>query len=184
MAGLETRRAKILIIDNNPAEIRLIASVLPLSTVKLIATSASKAMEIMLSSPELPSLVLLDVTLAGPAEGAFCQKLLTEPPMAIIPRILIGNRPSELDPLMNLNCGFDCILRPFSPDDLALMIKVQLQIQDMQRELREIERDRERIINARAQEIVAFQASVRSVVNRLLGLCPPTEGRPKRVRIQ
>lgn len=177
MATLESRRAKILIVDNNPADISLIARALPADSVKLIATCASKAMEILLNGTELPNLVILDTTLARFDNDSICHSLRADPRLATLPVILIGNRPAELDPLMRMGCGVDFILRPFSPEDIALPVEVQLQTQEIQRELCDIQRDPERIIHARAKDILDFQILVRSILKRLLDLCPQDQAR-------
>lgn len=115
---------KVLIVDDEPAQIRLVSTLLNASGFKpLTAGSGHEAVRLMLQ--EKPDLVLLDVMMPG-IDGCETCRLIRE--ISDVPVIMLtGQRKSETDIVHGLDCGADEYLaKPVGNRELLARIKATL----------------------------------------------------------
>lgn len=125
----------ILVVDDELANTESIKEVLTLSGYQVIvANSASEGMEII--SNIKPDVILLDIKMPEINGLMFCKTLKSNPVYSDIP-IIIFTADDSIDNVdkAHLAGAADFVKKPFTPGELDVRIKIQLQ----QRALREKE---------------------------------------------
>jgi len=111
--------SKILVVDDNPDIVELIASRLELSNYEVI-TAASGEEALLKAVKEKPDLVLLDVTMQGIDGFETGCRLKADPATRHIPIIMVTAKGENADLLRAVNvvkaAGY--IVKPFQPDKL------------------------------------------------------------------
>lgn len=110
--------AKILIVDDSPAEVRLMQSVLDHAGYASVAIHDATRLEHMIEK-EKPSLILMDVVM--PQRNGFqaCRELKGNADYSQIPVVMVSSKNSESDKFWAKQQGADgYIVKPFSSDDL------------------------------------------------------------------
>lgn len=149
--------ARILIVDDVPANIQLIANMLSKEAFQ-ISAALSGPQALALVERVQPDLVLLDVTM--PAMDGFetCRQLKARPETADVPVIFLTGRASEEDVLKGFEAGgVDYVSKPFSHPELMARVQTHLRL----RRLVEVER----------QQRAELQASL-ARIKQLSGLLP------------
>jgi len=116
--------AKILLVEDDPRMVRLVSEVLKAVGHQVVAsTNGPRAIEMV--AMEQPSLVLLDVLLAGEMDGfAVCQRVRE---FSDVPIIMLTARARESDVLTGFDAGADDYLtKPFSSRELVARVKAVL----------------------------------------------------------
>lgn len=131
----EAERAKILVIDDVKSNLVSLRGMLQaLDYVPYMAQSISAAISIL--EKQLPDLILLDISMPEMDGFEFCEMLKDNPRTRKIPVIFI----SAVEDIADKERGFDLgaadfIQKPFSLSDLALRVKTQLRVSEIQAEL-------------------------------------------------
>ncbi len=119
--------ARILIVDDVPANVRLLAHALLPDYAVRVATSGSDALEVVAS--EAPDLILLDVMMPAPDGFEVCRRLKADPHSRDIPIIFISGRDEESDELQGLHLGaVDYITKPFSLPVVKARVATHLEL--------------------------------------------------------
>lgn len=122
----EITSAKILIIDDDPASIELIANLFRGQYEVLFALDGEKALA--LAASMAPDLILLDVMLPGMDGFAICSRLKADPLTMAIPVLFITGRGDSATETRGLELGaMDYITKPINP--LVLKIRVRNQVE-------------------------------------------------------
>lgn len=111
--------SKILIVDDSPAEVRLMQSLLDRAGYSSVAIHDSTRLEQMIDL-ERPSLILLDVVM--PQRNGFqaCRELKRNADYARIPVVLVTSKNSDSDKFWGKEQGADgYVVKPFSGEDLV-----------------------------------------------------------------
>jgi DNA-binding response OmpR family regulator len=126
-------RKKILIVDDEPDALELIE--FNLRADGFDVSSAADGAEALKKARALsPDLVVLDIMLPEMDGLEVCKILRNDTKTAAIPIIMLTARAAELDRVLGLELGADdYITKPFSPRELVLRIKKQLQRPDVSR---------------------------------------------------
>ncbi|MGH9556761.1 MAG: response regulator transcription factor [Terriglobales bacterium] len=109
---------KILIVDDSPAELRLIQSVLDQAGYRSVAVHDPGRIEQAIEA-ERPSLILLDVVM--PARNGFqvCRELKSHSVFAQIPVILVTSKSTPSDQFWGEQQGADgYVVKPFTSQQL------------------------------------------------------------------
>ena len=109
---------KILIVDDSPAELRLIQSVLDQAGYRSVAVHDPGRIEQAIES-ERPSLILLDVVM--PARNGFqvCRELKSHTAFGKIPVILVTSKSTPSDKFWGQQQGADgYVVKPFTSAEL------------------------------------------------------------------
>ena len=118
-------RAKILIVDDQPVNIRVLYELFRSDYDVCMATSGEQALAVCAS--QMPDLVLLDVMMPGMDGHAVCRQLKSDPLTSAIPVIFITGQNDEAEEVMALALGAaDFITKPINA--VAVMARVKTQV--------------------------------------------------------
>ncbi len=111
----DTDLRTILIVDDAPANIRALASLLKGEYRILVALSGEKALEIVRGESP-PDLILLDIEMPGMDGYEVCRRLKSESPSNRIPVIFVTAKSGADEEELGFNLGAaDYIIKPFYP---------------------------------------------------------------------
>lgn len=133
---IHTEKPLILIVDDEPTNITILAEALnPEYTIRT-ARSGLRALELVARLP-MPDLILLDITMPEMDGYAVCQQLKSMPETNHIPIIFITARDDERDEARGLLMGAaDYIVKPFILPIVRARIQTQLKLKRQTDELR------------------------------------------------
>jgi twitching motility two-component system response regulator PilH len=112
------RLKKILIVDDSPAEVKLMQAVLDKAGYRSVAIHDPMRLEQMIDV-ERPNLILMDVVM--PQRNGFqaCRELKGKQEYALIPVILVTSKNTESDKFWAQQQGADgYVVKPFTPEEL------------------------------------------------------------------
>ena len=95
--------ARILIVDDVPANLRVLANALMPDYAVRVATNGHDALDAV--AAELPDLILLDVMMPSPDGFELCRRLKADDYSRDVPIIFISGRDEEADELQGLHLG-------------------------------------------------------------------------------
>jgi class 3 adenylate cyclase/CheY-like chemotaxis protein len=118
---------RILVVDDMPANVRLLEAVLqPAGFSVTSASSGPEALERVVS--ELPDLVLLDVQMAGMNGYEVCRRIRENEETALIPVVMITSHDNEAR-IDGIRAGADdFVTKPFDHQELLLRVRSLVRI--------------------------------------------------------
>jgi diguanylate cyclase (GGDEF)-like protein len=123
----QEKQATLLVVDDMPANIHLLATALMDDYEILVATSGEDALELI--QDRLPDLILLDVIMPGLSGHDVCRRLKEDPRTQGIPVIFITGQNEESDELEGLELGaVDYITKPFSLPIVMARVHTHLEL--------------------------------------------------------
>ena len=124
------QKKTLLVVDDAPANIQVVQSILKDEYKIRVATSGEKALELVKNQP-LPDLILLDVMMPGLDGYQVCAQLKAAPETRDIPVIFLTGLTDVDDETKGLEVGaVDYIRKPFSPAIVKARVRTQLLIRD------------------------------------------------------
>ena len=128
---------RILIADDTPASLSLLASVLePEGYEILTATNGRDAL--LLAARSFPDRVLLDVMMPGHDGFYVCRELKASPETRKVPVIFITSRRDTESVLRGFQCGaVDYIEKPYQAEEVISRVATHLKISGLTRELQQ-----------------------------------------------
>ena len=128
-------RPTLLIVDDDPGNLRLIGSILEDVYQLRVATTAETALRI--AREQMPELILMDVVLPGISGLDACRKLAADPVTSDIPVIFITGGTTESDELACWDAGgVDYVSKPIQPVTLVRRIAVHMKLKQQTDRLR------------------------------------------------
>lgn len=129
--------ADILVVDDTPANLQLLAEMLKAEGHKVRpVTSGAVALQAALSRP--PDLTLLDISMPGMDGYEVCGYLKADAVLKEVPVLFISALGETEDKVKAFNCGgVDYITKPFRCEEVMARVKTQLQIRRQKRSLQE-----------------------------------------------
>lgn len=125
----------LLLVDDDPGNLRLMGDVLAGSYRLRVATSAEAALRI--ANEQLPDLILMDVVLPGISGLEACRRLAANPATSGIPVIFITGGTTEHDELACWDAGgVDYVNKPIHPVTLTRRIAVHIKLKQQADRLR------------------------------------------------
>lgn len=122
-------KKKILIIDDMPANLELMAGVLKNDYNVQVATSGEKGLK--LAREHMPDLILLDVMMPGMSGYDVCRRLKAESELCDIPVIFVTALDDHADEAFGLQLGaVDYIVKPVVPGIVMARVKSQLALKN------------------------------------------------------
>jgi CheY-like chemotaxis protein len=116
----------VLVIDDNPADVRLTIQAIAEAGIPCgitIATDADTAMQRLATLDKLPDLILLDLNMPGRSGAQVVTELKSSPRTRNIPVIMLSNSTSEVDIESAYRASANCyIVKPPSFEDYAGVI--------------------------------------------------------------
>ena len=131
------QKQTILIVDDEPGNITILAELLSSEHDIRVATNSAKALEIAFSE-EPPDLVLLDIVLPGVDGYEVCRKLKTDLRTQNIPVIFLTGKTGEDSELKGFEAGaVDYVTKPFSAVIVNARVKTHLELRKFRNILEE-----------------------------------------------
>ena len=162
--------ADILLVDDTPDNLRLLATMLGDRGYKTRkVTSGALALKVIESAP--PDLVLLDVMMSDLDGYEVCQQIKADPDTASIPVIFISALDDLLDKVKAFTVGgVDYITKPFQPQEIIVRVESQLKLLRLQNQLRAQNRRLQSEIEAhrKAQEALEATLKMRNDLSNML----------------
>ncbi len=127
-------QATVLVVDDAPANLSLLAGLLNRHYRVKLAASGAKALEI--ARRDRPDLILLDVTMPEMDGYEVCRRLKADPTTAVIPVLFLTAMSQVEDETKGFEVGAaDFIHKPVSPPVVQARVRTHLQIKAYQDEL-------------------------------------------------
>ena len=119
----------VLIVDDTPTNVSIIANVLQGKFKTKIATNGEKALALA-QALDKPDLILLDVEMPGMDGYEVCRRLKSAPSTANIPVIFLTGKTEHEDEKMGFEVGaVDYIHKPFSTEIVLARVQTHLSLQ-------------------------------------------------------
>lgn len=132
---LKLLKANILIVDDNPVNLRLLVQILTAKGYKVRPVPNGK-LAISTSQAAPPDLILLDINMPQMDGYEVCQKLKQDPKTADIPVIFISAYNNAIDKVKAFEVGgVDYIPKPFQMEEVLVRVKNHLSIRFLQKTL-------------------------------------------------
>jgi adenylate cyclase len=128
--------AKILVVDDTPANVKLLVDVL---MAKGFAVSAAVNGEEALArvAQDMPDLVLLDIMMPGLSGYEVCRRLRANPETALLPVVLCTSLDPQQERINGIEAGADDFLsKPINRPELFARVKSLLRIKTLQDEVK------------------------------------------------
>lgn len=127
MSLIPDLNAKILIVDDEPANLRVLKNILQEEYRLLFAKDGEAALRLALQ--ERPNLILLDIMMPGLSGFDVCQRLKQEPRCRAIPVIFVSALSEEVDEAKGFEVGaVDYITKPVSVAIVRARVKTHLSL--------------------------------------------------------
>lgn len=125
----------VLIVDDTPANIQLLNSMLREQYKVKAATSGEKALKIAHTEPQ-PDIILLDIMMPEMDGYEVCRQLKSSPYTAAIPVIFITAKTAVEDEQQGFSLGaVDYVTKPFNPDIVTTRVRTHLELYAQQQTL-------------------------------------------------
>ncbi|MHB8956726.1 MAG: response regulator, partial [Pirellulaceae bacterium] len=122
------RKSRILIVDDTPANIKILADLLRKDYVLNVATSGADALEIA-TGQDRPDLVLLDIMMPEMDGYEVCQRLKADAKTRDVPVIFITAMSEMEDETRGFSLGaVDYITKPIRPPIVQARVAAQLEL--------------------------------------------------------
>jgi adenylate cyclase len=127
-------RPKILVIDDTPANVKLLADLLGVKGYAVVTASNGEEGLAKVAS-ERPDLVLLDIMMPGMSGYDVCRQLRADPDTALLPVVLVTSLDPQQERLNGIAAGADDFLaKPINQPELFARVKSLLRIQRLHEE--------------------------------------------------
>ena len=128
----------ILIADDAPSNIQLLAGLLKDSYQIKVATGGERCLELATAVPQ-PDLILLDVQMPDMDGYEVCQRLKNQESTQSIPIIFVTGKDQEADEELGLSMGaVDYITKPYSPAIVEARIATHIMLKQQSDDLRNL----------------------------------------------
>lgn len=160
MTNVPDRRARILIVDDNPRTTKILSDFFDVNYEILLAASGEEALESLEASALLPDLILLDIIMPGKDGYEICKVLKGSARFKNIPVIFLSSRTDEQSKVYAFKYGAaDYIEKPFRIEEIESRIDVQLKISSLQHKLEEYNKYLSELVIDKIAEISDMQIS-------------------------
>jgi putative two-component system response regulator len=149
--------ATILVVDDTPANLDLMAGLLQDRYRVKVAISGEKALQIARSASP-PDLILLDIMMPGLSGYEVCEQLKRDPATRSIPIIFLTAMSATENETRGLELGaVDFITKPVNPPIVLARVATHLQLKDAADFLRDQNTFLEAEVQRRTRDLIAIQ---------------------------
>ncbi|NNE60064.1 MAG: response regulator [Woeseia sp.] len=119
-------KSRVLIVDDEPGNIKILSSVLAGDYALSVATGGEQALQI--AEVQLPDIVLLDMVMPGMDGIQVCEALKSNEKTRDIPVIFVTSMSDSANEERGLDAGaVDYISKPISPPIVKARVKIHIQ---------------------------------------------------------
>ena len=163
----EQKRQKIMLVDDNIANLKIGKNMLKDSYEVYALPSADKLFEAL--EHVTPELILLDIEMPAMSGYDAIKILKANEKSSHIPVIFVTSRNNELDELEGLALGaVDYVTKPFSTAILLRRIENQLLIQKQRLELKSLNENLQNMVKEKTRQVIGLQSSIINTVADLV----------------
>lgn len=163
---------KILVVDDQPQNVKLLKQLLTLSGYE-VSTASSGPEALVRLAADPPDLVLLDVVMPGMSGYEVCQAIRVNPKTALLPVVMVTALDPAEERVRGIEAGADDFLpKPINQAELLARVKSLLRIRALHRQ---VEAQAEQLAqwNARLEERVEEQVAQLERLARLKRFLSP-----------
>ena len=148
-----TMPAKILIVDDTPHNVKLLADLLAVKGYAVLtASSGAQALEKV--ETEAPDLVLLDVVMPAMSGYEVCRKIRGNPATAVLPVVMVTALDPAQERVKGIEAGADDFLsKPINQQELLARVRSLLRIKGLHDELAEWNRTLEQRVATQVAQL-------------------------------
>jgi DNA-binding response OmpR family regulator/DNA-binding CsgD family transcriptional regulator len=173
------RHARILLVDDVPANLGALGEFLVAAGAKLFIAQSGEAALARLAAVQ-PDVVLLDVTMPGMDGFETCRRLRAQPEWADVPVLFITALGETADKVAGFAAGgADYIAKPFQAEEVLARVAAHLRIRALQRELaaraEELQRQNDALELEMQRRLATERAMQRSLDRAVLVATPAGE---------
>ena len=162
-------RPLVLIVDDTPGNIRLLATILEPDYEIAIAVNGEQALD--MAREALPGLILLDVMLPDIDGYEVCRKLRGTPRTQGIPVIFLTAKSEPADLVEGFKAGgVDYINKPFIREELCARVAAHIRLQSLMNELEEKNQELRRLATTDALTGIPNRRSILDHLEKTLRL--------------
>jgi putative two-component system response regulator len=165
--GMGNEKTLIILVDDNPANLRVGKNVL--SEKYAVATAPSAEKMFTLLENNKPAMILLDIVMPE-VNGYEAIKLLkSNPETKDIPVIFLTGKTESDDEITGLSLGaIDYITKPFQPALLLKRIEVHLLVEAQKKELQYFNENLQRMVKEKTQSVTELQNALLKTMAELV----------------
>jgi two-component system, sensor histidine kinase and response regulator len=151
---------RILVVDDQPANIQIVGAVLGNLGYEIIpAVDGATALKRV--AVRMPDLILLDMLMPGMGGCETCLKLKENPDWKDIPVIFLSAADDKDLIVRALNSGgVDYITKPFNQSELISRVRTQLALKTARDGLKKLAQDKEELLGILAHDLVNYLAGI------------------------
>ena len=162
-----TRKAKILVIDDTPANVKLLADLLTVKGYEVF-TAANGEDGLKRLASERPDLVLLDVMMPGMNGYDVCRAIRADAANGILPVVMVTSLDPAQERIKGLDAGADDFLtKPINQPELLARVRSLLRIKDLYDQLGALNASLEQRVAEQVKQIERFGRLKRFVSPRI-----------------
>jgi putative two-component system response regulator len=156
---MQNEKKKIVLVDDNPANLKLARNTLMERYNVFIVPSAKKLF--LFLEQTLPDLILLDMVMPEINGHEAIEILKGNPRTADIPVIFLTAKTDAISELEGFSLGaVDYISKPFSPQMLLKRVEVHLLLESQRAELKNLNENLQRLVAEKTGEVLETQNAV------------------------
>jgi len=164
---MDSEKTLIILVDDNPANLRIGKNVLAEKYAVATAPSAEKMFSLLENNN--PAMILLDVDMPEMNGYEAIKILKTKPQTKDIPVIFLTARTESDDELAGLSLGaIDYIVKPFQPPLLLKRIEVHLLVEAQRKELQYFNKNLQKMVEEKTQSVLELQNAMLKTMAELV----------------
>ena len=145
--------AKILVVDDTPANIKLLGDLLA-SRGYRVCTASNGEEGLARLAAEKPDLVLLDVMMPGISGYDVCRRIRADPATALLPVVMCTSLDPQQERVKGIEAGADDFLsKPVTQPELFARVKSLLRVKSLHDEITRLNADLARRVEEQVSEI-------------------------------
>lgn len=166
---MDDQQARVLIVDDEPFNIKVLADVLKADYKTIVAKDGEQALK-RIESDNPPDLILLDVMMPGMSGHEVCAKLKADPATRDIPVIFVTAMTDEADEAKGLELGaVDYITKPISPDIVKARVHAHIELVNSRKVLASQNEELKMSIKTREDMESIMRHDLKGPLNAIIG---------------